>query len=667
MNTKLLLLIMMFTFASQAQNTWQWGKRGGSTSTRPNGTHFKEPILDMATDPNGNVYMIANVGGENLVVDGTTLNFHFGADNFGNIEKYTPGGLLMSYDCDGNFRWSKLISGSYEGVVGVETDTLGHIYLLAYTIGHAKKDVFGTEYPVYFDSDTLIPYSNNPKKYKQTNFLVQYDTLGNMKRFHSPDSDSIHILSSGKTTRLSDVIVDPNGTQHYPLFAKNYQNSGLHLPVVEGDTLLPGTHIIKYDVQGNYLGNIKLEMELSNENGVGLLPKINHDPVRKAYYMSGWNQTPHTVNYQDSLWVGGQLVDSPMFVAKFDSLGNSKWLKQGQPDMIQSNVFYQNPQIDQQGNIYLGGNFQHTQSNQVSFNGYVPQHNTLSAFPVIIKMDSKGNLLWGNSANGVDAGSVRNNIKYSSNNISYVNSHAGIQWGSYGFPQDPNSGYGMYHARFNAQTGAIISMDTIGSNFGYSEYPTAITADKRGNVYIGGEFQGQMYVGQDTLTNTHSSYQGTDYFLVKAGQANCNCTLPEAGFSYTGSNGTVNFTYTGTGYDSLEWGFDDGTVQTGTANSIGHTYTEDEEYWVCVTAYNSCGYDTWCTLVEPFALATPTLTAASFGFYPNPVKEDLTIDAQENLNYRLYDITGKLIKKGSLAQGENQISTSSLPSGFYML
>lgn len=624
----------------------------------------------MATDPHGNVYLVSNVGGQNLSVDGTSLNFHFPADYYGTPKTHAYGGLLMSYDCDGNFRWSKLISGSWNTIKGIEADTLGNIYINTYSLEARSKDIWGTEYPAYFDTDSIIPYSDNLNKYQQSIHMIQYDTLGNMKHFHSPEPDSIHRTATGRTFAIKDMMVDPDGTQHYAIYARNYTVGGPVLkPVIEGDTLLPGEYILKYDVQGNYLGNKKLEMELTYIYAAdGLFDfKLSHDPVRKAYYMTGYNSTPHIGNHKDSLWVGGQLVDSPMFVAKFDSLGNHQWLKQGSPSILSSNAFYEKAAVDHQGNIYLGANFQNNNNNPVTFNGYTPQYqNPINhSFPGIIKMDGAGNLLWGSSATSVDAGlPAFTNINVN-NYVSVTNSHGGIQWGNYGFPQDPNSGYDIFHARFDTQTGAIISMDTLASNYGVREYSTAMASDKRGNVYIGGRFQGQLYVGQDTLTNIHGA--GTDYFIAKAGEANCNCSLPEAGFSYTGSNGTVNFTYTGTAYDSLEWGFDDGTVQTGTTNAISHTYTEDREYWICVTAYNSCGYDTWCTLVEPFALTTESLTAASFSFYPNPVKEVLNIDAQEALTYNLYDLVGKSIQQGKLVPGTNRIDTHHLPSGFYML
>lgn len=660
-------LLFLISWGVQAQHTWQWGKRGGSYTTHYNGTPFREPVIDMATDPNGNVYIIANVGGEGLDVDGTTLNFHFSADYYGYIERYKPGGLLMSYDCNGTFRWSKLISGTYSGMTTrVETDTLGHVYVTAW-VAPAIKDIWGTEYRAHFDTDTIIPYSPDPREYKQRNYFIQYDTLGTMKRFHSPQPDNVHFSGANYTVRMVDFVADPNGKQHYFIYARDYEHNGFtYRPVLEGDTLTRGEYILKYDVQGNYLGNIKLDMTLT---GLSVYPlKINHDPVRKAYYMSGWNGTPNNGNYQDSLWIGGQLVNHQMFAAKFDNLGNKVWLKQGEN---QYGLFEQRPEIDHQGNIYLFGSMSAVgnPAGTATFNGYTASNTikTNSAFPVLIKMNADGNLIWGTNGN-TNSGTKSQNGVLNGDIIEFSDSHGGIAWDNFSIPPEYNSGYDVYHARFDRHTGNILSLDTLASNWGFSEYSTAMTADRRGNVYIGGEFQGSMYVGSDTLTNIHSGGIGTDFFLVKSGQANCNCVLPEAAFSYSGTQRTVDFTYTGTsGYDRLEWEFGDDTMQTTTGGTASHTFGGNIDYWVCVTAYNSCGYDTWCAWVDPNKLTVPELSKDSFTFYPNPMVDELTVETTESLFYTLFDLTGKTLKKGVFNLGKNTLDTTRLSEGLYML
>src|ERR1035437_7390315 len=72
MNRKLLITICFLLFTSYAANaqspSWQWGKRGGSSSSGSGGVDAT--VVDMATDPHGNVYVLSKVLQTGLNVDG---------------------------------------------------------------------------------------------------------------------------------------------------------------------------------------------------------------------------------------------------------------------------------------------------------------------------------------------------------------------------------------------------------------------------------------------------------------------------------------------------------------------------------------------------------------------------------------------------------------------
>ena len=57
----------------------------------------------------------------------------------------------------------------------------------------------------------------------------------------------------------------------------------------------------------------------------------------------------------------------------------------------------------------------------------------------------------------------------------------------------------------------------------------------------------------------------------------------------------------------------------------------------------------------------------NFTFYPNPMVDELTVEATESLFYPLYDLTGKTLKKGTLNIGRNTIDITQLSGGLYML
>src|SRR5690606_4078466 len=128
-----------------------------------------------------------------------------------------------------------------------------------------------------------------------------------------------------------------------------------------------------------------------------------------------------------------------MFAAKFDSLGNNVWLKQGEN---QYGHFQQKPEIDHQGNIYLFGIMSAVgnPAGTATFNGYTASNaiTTTAGFPVLIKMDADGNLIWGTS------GDCPNNAKFqyaviNGDIIEFSDSHGGITWGNFSIPPEYNS------------------------------------------------------------------------------------------------------------------------------------------------------------------------------------------------------------------------------------
>ncbi|WP_267403173.1 MULTISPECIES: T9SS type A sorting domain-containing protein [unclassified Chryseobacterium] len=58
----------------------------------------------------------------------------------------------------------------------------------------------------------------------------------------------------------------------------------------------------------------------------------------------------------------------------------------------------------------------------------------------------------------------------------------------------------------------------------------------------------------------------------------------------------------------------------------------------------------------------------TFSAYPNPVKEELTIDnISKNLSVKIYDFSGKLVQEGKTTDGKTKINTNDLPKGQYIL
>ena len=145
-------------------------------------------------------------------------------------------------------------------------------------------------------------------------------------------------------------------------------------------------------------------------------------------------------------------------------------------------------------------------------------------------------------------------------------------------------------------------------------------------------------------------------------------TTPTAGFTYVDNEGTVTFTNTSNGGDSYSWDFGDSNTSTD-ENPI-HTYAATNLYDVILTVTNSCGSDVYNMNIN-VALSIYSINNYNINIYPNPVKDILNIELENNSKamYQIFDITGKIIVEDEIRKGENQksIQLSNLSSGIYNL
>ena len=66
-------------------------------------------------------------------------------------------------------------------------------------------------------------------------------------------------------------------------------------------------------------------------------------------------------------------------------------------------------------------------------------------------------------------------------------------------------------------------------------------------------------------------------------------------------------------------------------------------------------------------LSNENIEKTGFTILPNPTRNILNITVAEKVNYRLFNIRGQVLKKGTLAKGKSKIDVSSLSKGIYLL
>ncbi|MEI8279310.1 MAG: T9SS type A sorting domain-containing protein [Bacteroidota bacterium] len=402
--------------------------------------------------------------------------------------------MLSSFKCDGTYRWSKTFGG-YENDEGrsLKVDTLGHVYTNLYSVSPPTS----ANTRVHIDVDSILPV-NDPK----TMFLVEYDTAGTFIKVHAPQPDTITVNSNNSWG--IDVDVDNAGNVYWFChFSPGLLGDGVG-QVITTDSF----YILKYNSSGVVVGIIPI-----NIMGLGNQGKMTRDPLTGRFYFVG------TLVGSPSFSIGGNPITHSMYIGAFSSTGQFIWKKE---NSNKESELIGRVCVGNNGSIYFTGNLNGLIGSSVDTISNIPF--TFSAYggPFVMNLDSNGNNIWNKVATAKYESkgyglALRNNTE-----VVMVGSYAGkVVWPGFAdsLSLAINTLADIFITRFNAQTGAVIGVDTLASNFGYPEYPSSIVADKSSNVYIGGEFPSALYVANDTLITAGGE---SDFFIAKYGSANCS-------------------------------------------------------------------------------------------------------------------------------------------------
>lgn len=143
----------------------------------------------------------------------------------------------------------------------------------------------------------------------------------------------------------------------------------------------------------------------------------------------------------------------------------------------------------------------------------------------------------------------------------------------------------------------------------------------------------------------------------------------KADFNETITDGEVSFTNTSDDYDSLVWDFGDST--TSTEDNPVHTYAESGEYTITLTVTRCDQTDVKTKTINVDALDAKVFETVSLSVYPNPVKNNLTLDfgkSFKTIRCALIDVTGRtLLEKNFTNKARTTLDFSGFPQGIYFL
>ena len=133
--------------------------------------------------------------------------------------------------------------------------------------------------------------------------------------------------------------------------------------------------------------------------------------------------------------------------------------------------------------------------------------------------------------------------------------------------------------------------------------------------------------------------------LVKSEYINITTTEPNAAFDFTRVGTTLTFENLSTDAATYSWNFGDGTTSA-VENPI-HTFTDEGNYFVTLSAFNGCGEDTVTTSVIASSINEVPDFLESLNVFPNPTTGQFSIRANGDLDgqvdIEIYGIDGRRV------------------------
>jgi PKD repeat protein len=161
---------------------------------------------------------------------------------------------------------------------------------------------------------------------------------------------------------------------------------------------------------------------------------------------------------------------------------------------------------------------------------------------------------------------------------------------------------------------------------------------------------------------------------------NLNTDPPVADFEASQTiiqvNENVDFTDLSTNNpNSWEWIFESGTPETSDEQNPSILYETVGTFDVSLTATNDYGFDTKLMedyiTVEIIDFIDTENAIIQLSVYPNPSQGNISILLQEKpneeMNYAIFDMNGRMLIRGALQLKENNIDLKHIDSGIYFL
>ena len=344
-----------------------------------------------------------------------------------------------------------------------------------------------------------------------------------------------------------------------------------------------------------------------------------------------------------------------MFIAKFDSAGNTLWADDGAGSGYDYGFSIA---LDAKSNAYVTGFFG---SSSIIF-GNTTLNNVGADDVFLVKYDSSGNALWAKQAGGSDY-DYGIDVAVGEDQSATITGYDQSQIISFGNETLTNagSGFDFFLVKYDS-SGNVLWAKNSGNSTTARGY--ACTADGSGNAYITGTFgDPSMTLGNFTL----STSGGYDMYIAKYG-LNCNTVF----YADVDGDGFGNPISSVTGC----------TAPVGYVSDSTDCNDLDANIHPLAVEIPGNGVDDNCNgLVDEFPTAITSVKANSniLSLYPNPTGGNFTIRFSSDENgiatVQMINSMGKVvltefisISNGELPDGKNEISLDdSFAEGIYLV
>lgn len=472
--------------------------------------------------------------------------------------------------------------------------------------------------------------------------------------------DGITLIGNNTSVDLFIVKYDPSGSV---LWAKSVYNTGMDIAqqvevdgndniiiagrtssssLTFGTTTLTNTSgfnspfVVKYNSAGNVIW-AKIAVCQSHAYALALAIDGNNNIFVSGYF-SGMS-----IGFGTQIVYGGFSED--IFLTKYDSNGNVVWAKGEGSDYQEWCVSLS---VDGSGNLLMTGIFN---SSSLMF-GSTTLTNAGQQDAFIVKYNNDGTVLWAKQAGGTLDDYPGGIVADAIGNVYLIGTYksSSINFGITTLNNSYLNYEDVFLAKFNS-SGVVQWAQKI---WGYgTETGSAIARDLNGYIYISGFFSdATLNFGSISLTNVNPN----DIFVAKFD-----------------SIGTVKWAQAGKGTDD-EFVSSICTDASGNAFVAGDFQSPTLTFGSCVLTHtnpiNNFPNMYVAKVGAPNGVNDNKINKYALKIFPNPLKEKLHVDIQENFNEMtllIYDLFGKEIKRIKFNKMTNELDLSNLTYGVYFV